>query len=155
MKGTPYVCQDLVGVSWKAEVSSLLLGLSHPRFREKITMQGGDSFPYLHFPLAGTTIATDSRSTNMFSDLLVFKTPKLQRAQMVLALLQLALKKANLIDDAKRLEGLDLTNPEMAKVALEILNAMNVAAKEVPQVHTMAIEAIRDALQPAAALPAN
>ena len=74
---------------------------------------------------------------------------------MVLALLQLALKKANLIDDAKRLEGLDLTNPEMAKVALEILNAMNVAAKEVPQVHTMAIEAIRDALQPAAALPAN
>ena len=67
----------------------------------------------------------------MFSDLLVFKTPKLQRAQMVLALLQLALKKANLIDDAKRLEGLDLTNPEMAKVALEILNAMRALGRAI------------------------
>ena len=91
----------------------------------------------------------------MFSDLLVFKTPKFQRAQMVLALLQLALKKAGLVDDAKRLEGLDLTNPEMAKVALEILNAMNVAAKEAKQVHTMAIEAVRDALRPTTASPAN
>jgi hypothetical protein len=91
----------------------------------------------------------------MFSDLLVFKTPKFQRAQMVLALLQLALKKAGLVDDAKRLEGLDLTNPEMAKVALEILNAMNVAVKEAKQVHTMAVEAVRDALRPYTAAHAN
>lgn len=85
----------------------------------------------------------------MFSDLMMFTTPKFQRAHMVLALLQLALKKAGLMDDARRLEGLDLTNPAMAKTALEILRAMNVQAREAKQAHDLAVQAVQDALQSA------
>jgi hypothetical protein len=85
----------------------------------------------------------------MFSDLLVFTTPKYQRAQMVLALLQLALKKAGLVEDARRLEGLDLTSPEMGEIALEILRAMNVQAGEVQKTHHLALEAVTEALKSA------
>lgn len=91
----------------------------------------------------------------MFSDLQVYKTPKLQRAQMVLALLQLALKKAGLSAEARRLEGLSLTDPSMARVALEILHAMNVPVTNVVETHLMAIEAVEEALRPFAAVPAN
>ena len=82
----------------------------------------------------------------MFSDLLVYTTPKFQHAHMVLALLQLALKKAGLTDEARRLDGLDLTNVEMAKGAIMVLRAMNVHAIGAKQAHTMALAAVQDAL---------
>lgn len=91
----------------------------------------------------------------MFSDCKTYRTANLQHAEMVLALLQLALKKAGLQDEAKRFEGLDLTNPDMAKVALEILNAMNVAARSVKREHTMAVQAVHAALQPLSSAPPN
>ena len=88
----------------------------------------------------------------MFSDLLVYTTPKFQHAQMVLALLQLALKKAGMTDEARRLDGLDLTNPEMAKGALSVLKAMNVQAVGARPAYSMAMSTIEDALLSA---PAN
>ena len=88
----------------------------------------------------------------MFSDLLVYTTPKFQHAHMVLALLQLALKKAGLLDEARRLDGLELTNSDMAKGAIAILRSMNVQTSETRQVHGMALSAVQDALLSA---PAN
>jgi hypothetical protein len=89
----------------------------------------------------------------MFSDLLTFTTPKFQRAHMVLALLQLALRKAGLMDDARRLEGLDLVDPAMGTIALEILRAMNVQAAEVKYAHGLAVEAVQDALRSTSVFP--
>ena len=82
----------------------------------------------------------------MFSDLQVYATPKLQHAQMLLALLQLALKKAGLTYEARCLDGLDLTNKEMAQGALMVLQTMSIPAKGARQAHDMALSGIRAAL---------
>jgi len=82
----------------------------------------------------------------MFSDLTVYSTPKFQHAQMVLALLQLALKKAGMMDEARRLDGLDITNSDMAKGAILVLRAMNVQATGARQAHSMAMTAMHDAI---------
>jgi len=82
----------------------------------------------------------------MFSDLQVYATPKLQHAQMLLVLLQLALKKAGLVHEARCLEGLDLINKEMAQGALMVLQTMNVPANGAKQAHDMAMHAVRAAL---------
>jgi hypothetical protein len=82
----------------------------------------------------------------MFSDLLVYSTPKFQHAQMVLSLLQLALRKAGLIEEARRLDGLDITNSDMAKGAILVLRAMNVQATGARQAHSMALTAMNEAI---------
>jgi hypothetical protein len=82
----------------------------------------------------------------MFSDLLTFQTPKLAKASMVVAHLQLILKMEGRFDDASRLEGLEVTSRPMAEVAFTILQAMRVDGPESRQTHAIAIDAIRDAL---------
>lgn len=83
----------------------------------------------------------------MFSDCLTFKTPKLQRASMTVALLKLVLKKSGHPADALRLEGLDVTSPEMAGVALSIISAMPAMNPEVAQTRDVALHAVREALR--------
>jgi hypothetical protein len=82
----------------------------------------------------------------MFSDLLTFQTPKLAKANMVVAHLQLVLKICGRTEDAMRLEGLDITNPEMAQVALSILSAMRLDGDEPMATRTFALRAVQEAL---------
>lgn len=92
----------------------------------------------------------------MFSDLLTFTTPKLQRASMMVALLQLVLKKGGNIEDARRLEGLDVTDPAMAQVAIEILSGLQTQDSESAETKMGALAALQDALRPeATAFAAN
>jgi len=89
----------------------------------------------------------------MFSDLLTFTTPKLRRASMMVALLQLILKKGGNLEDARRLEGLDVTNAGMAAVAIEILSGLRVHNdKEFTDTRDLALSALQDALRPEAYL---
>src|ERR1700674_4990221 len=87
-----------------------------------------------------------ARGIKMFSDLLMYTTPRFQHAHMVLALLQLTLKKVGLAEDAQRLEGLDLTNTDMATTALVILRKMNPQPREARQVHCLAVQAVQEAI---------
>jgi len=85
----------------------------------------------------------------MFSDLLTFTTPKFQRANMMVALLQIVLKKGGNVD-AHRLEGLDVTNPAMAHVAIEILSGMQIQDKEASDTKSLTLSALHDAIRPEA-----
>lgn len=85
----------------------------------------------------------------MFKDNLdpvLYTSPALETANMTVLHCREVLEKTGMTREAQQLQGIDVTDPSMARVALDVLENMRVRA-EALYARNVAIENIKSALQ--------
>lgn len=79
------------------------------------------------------------------NDPVLFDGPQFESANMTVTHCREVLAKTGMTEEARRLEGIEVTNPVMAEVALEVLEGMKVRA-EAMYSHQLAISNVKRAL---------
>jgi hypothetical protein len=80
------------------------------------------------------------------NDPVLFEGPAYENANMNVLHCREVLERAGMTTEATRLQGLEITDAGMAKVGLEILNAMRVKA-EAEYARQLAVDSIQSALR--------
>ncbi len=79
----------------------------------------------------------------------LFGSPALETANMTVSHCREVMEKTGMTTEAQRLEGIEITDPRMARVALDVLQNMRVRAEAGYAAHArqIAIDSIRSVLQ--------
>ena len=76
----------------------------------------------------------------------LFSSPALETANMTVLHCREVLERTGMTQEAQRLHGIEVTDPLMAQVALDVLQSMRVKA-EAEYARQIAIQNVRDALR--------